>query len=104
MKLEAIIALRILEAREAAGLTQQTLGVLVGIEEETAKVRIHQYEQGKHNPPMSMLEKIATVLDKPTTWFMCPEDMREVLLSLHKLPVDQRIQALQQIEQWLKKN
>lgn len=104
MKLEEIIALRILEAREAAGLTQQALGVLVGIEEETAKVRIHQYEHGKHNPPMSMLEKIATVLNKPTTWFMCPEDTREVLLSLHKLSNEQRTQALKNIEELLKTN
>lgn len=104
MKLEAIIARRILEAREAAGLTQQALGVLVGIEEETAKVRIHQYEHGKHNPPMSMLEKIATALNKPTTWFICPEDMREVLLSLHKLTPEQRIKALQNIEELLNEN
>lgn len=102
MKLEAIISQRILEAREAAGLTQQALGVLVGIEEETAKVRIHQYEQGKHNPPMSMLEKIASALGKPTTWFICSDDMRELLLCLHELPADQRIQRLQQIEQLLK--
>jgi transcriptional regulator with XRE-family HTH domain len=81
MKLEAVIAIRLKEAREAAGLSQQALGVAAGIEEETAKVRIHQYEQLKHAPLFSMLQKIAQVLDKPVTWFICDDEMQEVLVG-----------------------
>ncbi|PKO53182.1 MAG: hypothetical protein CVU27_02230 [Betaproteobacteria bacterium HGW-Betaproteobacteria-20] len=50
MKLEEVVAHRIRKAREAAGLSQEALGVLAGIDEATAKVRINQYENGRHIP------------------------------------------------------
>ena len=50
MKLEDVIAIRMREAREEQGLSQEALGVLAGIDEATAKVRINQYENGKNNP------------------------------------------------------
>jgi transcriptional regulator with XRE-family HTH domain len=101
MKLETLIGMRIREAREAAGLSQEALGVLVEIEEATAKVRIHQYEQNKHAPPLSMIEKIARVLDKPTEWFFSTDDLQETLLRLHKLQKPERAEALNRIKQIL---
>lgn len=53
MKLETITATRIKEYRQSANMTLQALWVAVGIEEETAKTRMHQYENGVHNPPKS---------------------------------------------------
>lgn len=94
MKLEAIVAQRIGEARKAAGLTQHDLGVAAGIEEETAKVRIHQYEHGKHIPPFSMLERLAVVLGKPVTWFVCCEEQKELLLAIEELRGIERERAM----------
>ena len=85
MRLEAIIAERLGEARKAAGLTLQDLGVAAGIEEETAKVRMHQYEQGKHLPPYSMLERLAETLGKPISWFVCEEEQKNLILALEGL-------------------
>lgn len=85
MKLEAIISQRLGEARKAAKLTLHDLGVAAGIEEETAKVRIHQYEQGKHLPPYSMLERLAHVLGKPVSWFVCDEGQQDLILALEGL-------------------
>jgi transcriptional regulator with XRE-family HTH domain len=85
MKLDETIAERIGQARKAAGLSQQALGVAAGIEEETAKVRIHQYEQGKHLPPYSMLERLAKTLGKPVSWFICEEAQKSLLLVLDEL-------------------
>jgi transcriptional regulator with XRE-family HTH domain len=101
MKLEEVVAKRIKIAREAAGLSQDALGVLAGIEEATAKVRIHQYEQSKHTPPFSMLERLATVLGKPATWFICEEDTQEVLLKLHSLPKEARADIIASLEKML---
>lgn len=98
MKLEEVVAIRMREAREAAGLSQEALGVLAGIEEATAKVRINQYENGRHTPPLSMLERIATALGKPTTWFIGEDDTQELLLRLHMLPKEKRIDAIANIE------
>lgn len=47
MKLEKVFADRMREAREAASLSQEALGILAGIDEATAKVRINQYENGR---------------------------------------------------------
>lgn len=97
MKLEALIARRLREAREEAGLSLEALGVAVGIEEATAKVRIHQYEQGKHAPPFPMLERLAVALKKPVIWFVCPEEDRNVLLKLYELPEPTRRAALEKL-------
>lgn len=94
MKLEEVIALRMREAREEVGLSQEALGVLAGIDEATAKVRINQYENGKHSPPLSMLDKIASALGKPATWFICDNDARELLLVLNDLPTANRSEAI----------
>ena len=100
--IESIVASRLLEAREALGLSQQALGVRAGIEEETAKVRIHYYERGKYVPTLSMLDSIARVLGKPLTWFFCEPDEQALISLLHSLPSAEREQALKAIEELLK--
>lgn len=85
MKLETRIPERLRAARAEAGLSLEALGVAVGIEEETAKVRIHQYEHGKHLPPYSMLERLAEVLGKPVSWFICDEGQQDLMLALEEL-------------------
>ena len=101
MKLEALIARRLREAREEAGFSLEALGVAVGIEEATAKVRIHQYEQEKHAPPFPMLERLAIALNKPVIWFVCPEEDKGALLRLYKLPEASRRAALEKLERFL---
>lgn len=41
---------RLKEARRRAGLTQEKLGILAGLDEASASTRINQYEKGKHSP------------------------------------------------------
>jgi transcriptional regulator with XRE-family HTH domain len=94
MKLEEVIAVRMREAREAAGLSQEALGILAGIDEATAKVRINQYENGKHTPPLSMIEKIASSLSRPVTWFICTDETSELLLALNALPKHRRAEVI----------
>jgi transcriptional regulator with XRE-family HTH domain len=81
-----------------AGLSLEALGVMVGIEEATAKIRIHQYEQEKHAPPFPMLERLAVALKKPVVWFVCAEEDKGVLLKLYALPEQNRRDALQKLE------
>lgn len=102
MKLEKLIATRMREAREQVGLTQEALGVLAGIDEATAKVRINQYENGKHCPPLSMLEKIASVMGKPATWFICEDEARDLLLLINELPESNRPEAIKRAVEALK--
>ena len=45
---------RLKEARLRAGLSQEKLGILAGIDEASASVRMNQYEKGKHTPDFEM--------------------------------------------------
>jgi len=54
---------RIKRVRILRDLTQRELGLAVGFEENTADVRIAQYETGTRTPKEDMLMKIAKVLD-----------------------------------------
>jgi transcriptional regulator with XRE-family HTH domain len=54
---------RIKRVRNLRNLTQKELGLAVGFEENTADVRIAQYETGTRTPKEDMLKKIAGVLD-----------------------------------------
>lgn len=97
MKLEKVFAERMREAREAAGLTQEALGVLAGIDEATAKVRINQYESARHTPPLSMINTIASVLKRPVTWFLCEDDTKALNLAINQLSKNKRSEVLKSV-------
>ncbi len=45
-----VLSKRLREARAAAGISQEQLGILAGIDEFSASARMNQYERGKHSP------------------------------------------------------
>ena len=57
------IGKRIRFFRNLRGMTQQQLGIVLGFTEQTAHVRIAQYEMGKKEPRMETLEEIAKALN-----------------------------------------
>lgn len=75
-----VFSARLKEARIAAGLSQERLGVMAGIEEASASARMNQYERGKHQPEYSMVERIARVLDVPEEFFYAKSDEAAALL------------------------
>jgi len=54
---------RIKRVRNMRGLTQRELGAALGFDENTADVRIAQYESGTRTPKEDILKKIAEALD-----------------------------------------
>lgn len=77
---------RLKSARKAAGLTQQQLGMALGMEPNTASARMNQYEKGKHAPDFLTMKRIAKELDVPVAYFYCEEDkLSKLLLILNKL-------------------
>jgi transcriptional regulator with XRE-family HTH domain len=54
---------RIKQARVHRGLTQKALGLLVGFDENTADVRIAQYESSTRTPKADMRNKLAAALN-----------------------------------------
>ncbi|RYG99398.1 MAG: XRE family transcriptional regulator [Alphaproteobacteria bacterium] len=93
---------RMKEARLKAGLSQERLGVLAGIDEMSSSARMNQYERGKHEPDFSLVERVAQVLDVPECYFYCKEDdLALIVIQLHRLPPHERQQVTIAIEHML---
>jgi len=76
---------RLKEARLRAGLSQQKLGILAGIDEATASARMNQYERGIHTPEFALACKLAEVLNVPACYFYTVEDdLAEVVMGWFK--------------------
>ncbi|WP_323016232.1 helix-turn-helix transcriptional regulator [Castellaniella sp.] len=86
---------RLKEARTEAGLSQEKLGVLAGIDEMSASARMNQYERGKHVPDFGTISRIAKVLNVPPSYFYSVADDEAVLLvTYHRLIRPQKAKVL----------
>lgn len=86
---------RLKSARKAAGLTQQQLGMALGMEPNTASARMNQYEKGKHAPDFLTMKRIAKELGVPVAYFYCEEDiLSELICALGKLKKEDQIELL----------
>ena len=82
---------RLRQARERAGLPQDRLGVLAGLEESSSSARISRYESGVHEPTLSFAESLAKVLGVPTAYFYCADDLlAEIILYYGDMPEARR--------------
>jgi transcriptional regulator with XRE-family HTH domain len=89
-------AKRLKEARLAAGISQEKLGVLAGIDEMSASARMNQYERGKHMPDISMVERLAEVLGVPRAYFYVDEDdIADLLVNLYRMKQGDRKKVMQ---------
>lgn len=92
----SIITKRLKEARNRAGMSQAQLGVLAGVDEASASARMNQYERGKHEPDLSMVQRLARVLDVPVAFFYsADDDEAELLMVFYRLPPPRRASALE---------
>jgi len=71
---------RLKEARKAAGISQEQLGIEAGIEPASASARMNQYEKDKHVPNPEMVRQIARVLRLPASYFYSEDDDEARLL------------------------
>ncbi|MDE3738169.1 MULTISPECIES: helix-turn-helix domain-containing protein [Pseudomonas] len=92
----SVFARRLKEARKAAGLSQERLGILAGIDPMSASARMNQYEKGKHEPNIVVVRQIADALDLPEAFFYASDDGMAVLLQLfHRLSPETRSEVLE---------
>lgn len=79
-----VIGSRIREARKAAKIPQDKLGVMIGLDESTASARISRYETGIHEPPYQTSLHIAKALSVPVAYLYCDDSsLAEQILSYH---------------------
>jgi transcriptional regulator with XRE-family HTH domain len=90
-----LVARRLKEARTQAGLSQERLGVLAGIDEMSASARMNQYERGKHTPDVGTVARIAAVLKLPTAYFYSKTDEEaDLLVRFHRMTKTQRSKVI----------
>lgn len=76
---------RLKEAREMAGMSQEQLSQLIGVEGINTRSRLSSYEVGRTEPPFSLVKRIADVLGYPEYYFYIVNDVTaKVLLEMYK--------------------
>jgi transcriptional regulator with XRE-family HTH domain len=86
---------RLREARNRAGIAQDKLGVVIGMDEGSSSARISRYETGTHEPPFATAEKLAAALGVPAAYFYCDDDrLAEFLIRYTALEEQQKAQLL----------
>lgn len=95
----SVFTKRLMEARKAACLSQERLGILSGIDPMSASARMNQYEKGKHEPNVQITRQIAFVLNVPEAYFYASDDgLAKLLLVFHRLSKDKKLRVLELID------
>ncbi|RYE41432.1 MAG: XRE family transcriptional regulator [Hyphomicrobiales bacterium] len=85
---------RLRSLREQAGLSQEKLGVAIGLDEGPATVRIGRYENGIHEPSSAVVELLARALGVLPPYFSCEDDdLAEVIRGWSQLTEAERHRA-----------
>ena len=93
------IPLRLKQARKRAGITQKTLGVMIGMDESSASGRMNHYEKGRHSPDISTLKKMAKALNVPLSYFFCEDELSaELAIEIEKLSQNKKQELLRIIK------
>jgi len=85
---------RLREARLRAGIPQDKLGVLIGIDEGSSSARISRYETGTHEPPFAIAEKMEQALGVPSAYFYCTDDDLAAIIKRYAMLSDEEKKAL----------
>ncbi|MGP4717740.1 helix-turn-helix domain-containing protein [Psychrobacter sp. T6-6] len=81
MNLQTVFTKRFKEARKAKGLTQEQLGLAIGLDEFVASTRINRYERGIHQPDFQILTLIAKTLKVPPAYFFADDALAAQILE-----------------------
>jgi transcriptional regulator with XRE-family HTH domain len=93
---QSLFGHRLRTARIRAGIAQDRLGVLIGLDEGCSSARISRYETGTHAPPFEIAQSIASILKVPVAYFYCPQDkLAEIIVELYGLS-EEEIELVQQ--------
>lgn len=80
-----MLAHRLKQARLRAGLSQEKLGKLAGIDPMSASARMNQYERGKHSPDYQLMCRVAEILQMPVSWFYTEDEEHARLQEIYHL-------------------
>jgi len=85
----SIFGIRLREARIRAGISQERLGVMVGLDEGCSSARMSRYESGQHLPQYNVALNIAEALSVPVSYLYCDNDnLADLLLATSGMNAD----------------
>lgn len=92
-----MLAHRLKQARLRAGLSQEKLGKLAGIDPMSASARMNQYERGKHSPDYQLMCRVAEILKMPVSWFYTEDEEHARLQEIFYLlgPAERKLLLVQ---------
>jgi transcriptional regulator with XRE-family HTH domain len=92
---ESPLPTQLKKARQALGITQQELGIRLGLDAGNASARMNQYETGKHTPDYTMLKQLAAELNVPVPYLLCEDPLLgDLILELSKLTEAEKVKML----------
>jgi transcriptional regulator with XRE-family HTH domain len=94
-----VFGVRLRQAREGAGISQEALASKAGIDEFSASARISQYETGKHFPRYEIACKLADALEIPVAFLYANDErIAQLLLMWQRASSAARQQAVKALE------
>lgn len=93
------IPIRLKQARAKSGITQKQLGILIGMDENSASGRMNHYEKGRHIPDLTTLKKIADELNVPLNYFFCEDETTaELVIEIAKLDTEKKLELIKELK------
>lgn len=77
-----ILGKRLRSRRKALGLSQEKVGVSIGLDESCSRTRISRYETGTHEPALATSKLLAIVLGVPLAYLYCENDTTAEIIRL----------------------
>ncbi|KOR45018.1 DNA-binding protein [Xanthomonas oryzae] len=94
-----IFANRLRQARLAAGLTQEALGVAAGVSAEVARTRINRYEHGVNECDLRTAKRLAEALNMPlAALFAETDELADAIRALAKLSVEEQRKVVAELQ------
>ena len=86
---------RLKTSRKIKKISQEQLGITIGLDESSASARISRYENGIHTIEPNTAERIAQVLDVPLAYFYAnTEELAELTQIFDHLDEEKQQQLL----------
>ena len=77
---------------------------MIGLDEGCSSARMSRYENGVHEAPFSLVEKIADALGLPVPYFYCSDDrLAEIIQTYATLTEEGRIALLEAAQDYMGK-
>ncbi|HBR0965591.1 TPA: helix-turn-helix domain-containing protein [Klebsiella variicola subsp. variicola] len=90
---------RLKEARNRAGISQRSLGILVGFDPSSASSRMNHYEKGRHVPDIDTLRRMAAELNVPLNYFFCDDQTTaELALLISQMTDEERVNLIETLK------